>query len=475
MKCWYGFTVWIGIMLTQLGSWAQSPEVFVDLWRYQQISSNTFVNNGQVEIYYRVPGNSITFLPQSSSTYIAKVKVTCTIYRLQGSDSLKIDSRTRQFTPTIGDREYELQQFPSLIEKELDTLPRGEYNLQVLVEDIQRPNSPIARFNRDFIMQPPAQTEFAFSDIALVKDDPVRMRIKKRLIGEKYTPFGKFFTPLITNESLVNEDSLVFYVQLYNAVQRGKNSLLIERARITKNGRNVYAPHTETEENPRNFQVFIHTFDISRLSNGTYHLVIEVINSGGQVLRSVRKKFYVYNYRSENEFKYFVSDVYSGDVLSEFTLEELRKHIETLEPISDEQEIEFARVLRSKNQIRNYVYSFWNKRRKGDLTLTELIKGYKALVRYLNHKFSNSTLEGWQTDRGKVWLKYGAPNDIEQFPATPTERAYEIWRYDRLGNQKTVSFVFFEPQSEGQRLVLIHSNKYGEVKDERWRSRIAIN
>ncbi len=476
MKCDKRGTILFSLLFVGLTVWGQTPEIFVDLWRYQQISGNTFEKNGKVEVYYRVPGNSLTFTPSSSAQFTAKVQVSCSIYLLREQDSIKLDTRTRIFNPRVGERENELEQYPPIIEKEVFTLPKGAYNLRVEIQDLQAQNSPSFRFNRDFIMQPPAQSEFAFSDIALVQDDPVRMRLKKRFNGEnEYKPFGKFFTPLITNESLVNEDSLVFYVQLYNLARLGKQSQLIERARITKNGRNVYAPHTETEENPRNFQVFIHTFDISKLSNDTYHLIIELLTPDGRILRTTRKKFYLYNYRSENEFKYFISEVYSGDVLSEFSEKALRKHIETLEPISDEQEIQFAHVLRSKEQIKNYVYSFWNKRRKGNLTLTELIKGYEALVRYLNGKFSHSSLEGWQTDRGKIWLKYGAPNDIEQFPSSPTERAYEIWRYNRLGNQKNVSFIFLEPQLEGRRLVLIHSDKYGEVKDPRWRSRIGIN
>ena len=453
--------------------WGQTPEIFVDIWRYQQISGNTFEKSGKVEVYLRISGNSLAYEAQPSQYFRADIQVTCKVFRLRESDSLWIDTRERKIQPTANNKQNELKMYPAIVDMELFTLSEGTYYLSVEVLDLNRPGSSPSKFSREFIMPPPAQKRFAFSDIAIVKDDPIRMRLKKRMLGQKYEPQGKFFTPLITNESLVNEDSLVCYVQLYNSEYLAKGDQLIERVSITKNGRNVQPPHTEIEENPSNFQVFIHTFDISKLSNDTYHLTIDLLDSKGNILRTTWKKFYLYNYRSENEFKYFVSDVYSGDLLNEFDEASIRHHIQSLTPISDEQEIQFSQVLRSYGQMKNYVYSFWNKRRQGDLTLIELIKGYQALVRYVDQKFGVAPLEGWQTDRGRIWLKYGAPNERERFPATPSEYPYEIWRYSRLGNQNNVSFVFCNPLAEGSRFSLVHSDKYGEVKNIRWRTLVA--
>ncbi|MEM6630210.1 MAG: GWxTD domain-containing protein [Bacteroidota bacterium] len=454
-------------------TFAQQPEIFVDIWRYQQISGNTYENNGKVEVYFRVSGNSLRYEPQPNQSFLATIEVSCKIFRLRDADSLWIDTRERKLQLTATNKQNELKLYPALVDMEVFTLPTGTYFLQVEVLDLRAPSAQPSRFHREFIMPPPALKAFAFSDIAIVRDDPVRMRLKKRILGQKYEPQGKFFTPLITNESLVNEDSLVCYVQLYNAESLAEENQLIERVSITKNGRNVQPPHTEVEENPSNFQVFIHTFDISKLSNDTYHLTIDLLDSKGDIIRTTWKKFYLYNYRSENEFKYFVSDVFAGDLLNEFDEDAIRHHIQTLTPISDEQEIQFSQVLRSYEQMKNYVYSFWNKRKQGDLTLIELIKGYQALVKYVDQKFGVAPLEGWQTDQGRIWLKYGAPNERERFPATPSEFPYEIWRYSRLGNQNNVSFVFCNPMSEVNRFTLIHSDKYGELKNLRWRVQVA--
>ena len=127
------------------------------------------------------------------------------------------------------------------------------------------------------------------------------------------------------------------------------------------------------------------------------------------------------------------------------------------------------------NKGKNYIYSFWNKRRTEDITLIELIKGYQALVEYIGDKFGSPSLEGWKTDRGKIWLKYGAPHHIEQYPRTQTERAYEIWRYNRLANQKNVSFIFYEADAGRDKFVLIHSDKYGEMRNPRWRTLIEVD
>ena len=328
----------------------QGPEIYVDIWRYQQIRGNTFGESGKVEVYFRASESSLTYLAKGENQFTATLQVTYKIYRLQAQDSLPIAQKDKTLQHTSSQEGRTDQKVSALIDIQDFELPTGKYYLEVTTRDLNRRQGGKTKFSRDFLMDPPAQTEFAFSDIALLRDDPVRMRIKRQLDGQKYTPDGKYFTPLITNESLVNEDSLVCYVQLYNSAKLANGQQLIERARITQNGRNVFEPFMEIEENPRNFQVFIHTFDISKLANDTYHLTIDLLDNDQNILRSTRKKFYLYNYRSENDFKFFVSEVYAGDLLNEFTEAEIARHIQTLLPISDAQEIQFARVLNSYEQ-----------------------------------------------------------------------------------------------------------------------------
>ena len=89
---------------------------------------------------------------------------------------------------------------------------------------------------------------------------------------------------------------------------------------------------------------------------------------------------------------------------------------------------------------------------------------YDVLV-YFIQGFS----KGYLTDRGRVYLQYGAPNDVKSVPSDPVTLPYEIWDYYYLNNQSNVKFVFYDPVLTGNDYELLHSNLYGEVQNPNWR------
>jgi len=60
-------------------------------------------------------------------------------------------------------------------------------------------------------------------------------------------------------------------------------------------------------------------------------------------------------------------------------------------------------------------------------------------IRYVTENFSGNQ-EGWRTDRGKVYIAYGRPDDIETKIDPQTQGEYQIWHY-YIENR---TFVFFD-------------------------------
>ena len=83
--------------------------------------------------------------------------------------------------------------------------------------------------------------------------------------------------------------------------------------------------------------------------------------------------------------------------------------------------------------------------------------------------FGSRQVKGYLTDRGRVYLQYGAPNDVKEVPSDPVTLPYEIWDYYYLNNQSNVKFVFYDPVLTGNDYELLHSNLYGEVQNPNWR------
>ena len=53
-------------------------------------------------------------------------------------------------------------------------------------------------------------------------------------------------------------------------------------------------------------------------------------------------------------------------------------------------------------------------------------------MNYANEHFSGLAMDGWLTDRGRIFIKFGPPDDIERHPFELETRPYEIWRYYSL-------------------------------------------
>ena len=39
---------------------------------------------------------------------------------------------------------------------------------------------------------------------------------------------------------------------------------------------------------------------------------------------------------------------------------------------------------------------------------------------------------GWKTDRGRIFILYGEPSEIERFPNQMDTKPYEIWHYNDI-------------------------------------------
>lgn len=83
---------------------------------------------------------------------------------------------------------------------------------------------------------------------------------------------------------------------------------------------------------------------------------------------------------------------------------------------------------------------FWKRRDPTpDTEENELLEEYFRRVEYAIDKFSTHR-PGWETDRGRIYLIYGEPTDIERHPFEANSRPYEVWFYSQLARR----FVFVD-------------------------------
>ncbi len=75
----------------------------------------------------------------------------------------------------------------------------------------------------------------------------------------------------------------------------------------------------------------------------------------------------------------------------------------------------------------------------------ELRDEYYRRIRYANQYYSTVNREGWTTDRGMIYIKYGEPDQIERHPFEMDDKPSQIWYY--YTQRRT--FVFIDVRGDG--------------------------
>jgi GWxTD domain-containing protein len=126
--------------------------------------------------------------------------------------------------------------------------------------------------------------------------------------------------------------------------------------------------------------------------------------------------------------------------------------------ITDEERQAF-RQLSNDEERDNFIEQFWLRRDPTpDTVENEYKEEHYRRITYANERFA-AGMPGWKTDRGQIYIKFGAPDSIDSHPSggtyyrpmeegggTTSTYPYEIWRYrylegQDLGQEVEVEFV----------------------------------
>jgi TonB family protein len=111
--------------------------------------------------------------------------------------------------------------------------------------------------------------------------------------------------------------------------------------------------------------------------------------------------------------------------------------------------------LQTDNERERFIEQFWEQRNPTPGAAGNPFKEeYYRRIAYSNERFSND-LPGWKTDRGRVYITYGPPDEIEQHASA--EPPVEVWRYHHLeGVGDNVDFGFADRKGNGNYSLRTH-------------------
>lgn len=447
----------------------------MDICRFRDIGRA----GNRVELFFSVDGSSIINKIGSDGNYHANVNLEYFLQKLEGNDStamggdnLRMDWPEGRWPSDTSKTKINSSLYLTIPKR----LAPGTYVLRGYAEDKNSQRKSYQKSTYTFEVPAYEPLEFSFSDIKW---------ISARNAGKGTQSLERGGIPLINNDIFHNPDSLLFFQQIYNVNQLVGDQVFFIRSRLLRDDQ--YLGNYRTEDQSReplsmlvsgeskrgSSNAFLNEFDIRDLKTGYYYLQVEVLENKDDrtALESYKKKFYVHNSRIDLELGTFSRET---DIFNEYDEEELDYYLSTLIHTANSQERNFIKVLNDYEQKKNYLYSFFEKRRKADQSVLALWKKHILTLKFVNSKYPSRKRAGWETDRGRVVLKYGLPSDIELKTNEANMLPHEIWYYDRLGVQTNVMFVFYENDMVSGESYLLHSSKYGEKSNTRWRSQLSL-
>jgi GWxTD domain-containing protein len=353
---------------------------------------------------------------------------------------------------------------PNFISQQRVTLPNGKYDVELSIRDFnsKEPATKIAQ-HIDINFDP---TKVQLSDIEMLES------IGTTKANTIFSKCGYELIPYANNFFPQDMDTMRFYAEVYNAATTGNENFLIRYFLTENNGRRVLDDWTVTKrESAKEVNLLLAQFPLQNLPSGNYELTVDIVSKDNHLLarrtvmtqrsNQMRKPVPTDNFSDIDITNTFVSNITNSDTLVEL--------ISVLYPISDQLELRIEDHLLDQRDVKamqHFLYYFWSKR--DNAKPEDAWQKYMIEVEKTNNSFGSINLKGYRSDRGRVYLQYGPPDQIAEDFHDPTSWPYQIWQYYKLGNQTNRKFVFYNTELGTTNFRLLHSTATGELSEPAW-------
>lgn len=342
-------------------------------------------------------------------------------------------------------------------------IPEGAYTLTLESFDL----NDTARKHVDFHDLPSrsfAGKEIALSDVELCSSvgkatDATPSMFYKNTLEVVPNP-GRVYTEKLP--------SLSYYVEAYNFAVSPEVSQFYTVAAVLDSQGNERVSQKSARPRIHESSVEVGSIDVSFLPPGSYLFEFSLVDSATDSRVTSTKEFYIYGPWVSREAQGRWASVYGG-----MDENDLDREFGMARYVARDTEIALYERLTSVDGKRRFLFEFWKRRDPVPETVQNEYKTeFMQRVRYTNSQFRTANKEGWQTDRGRVYIVYGPPDEYERYESSPVTKPYEIWYYNEL--QGGVLFVFADLFGFRD-YILLHSTHRNELRDDTWQQQIREN
>ena len=341
----------------------------------------------------------------------------------------------------------------------------GNYNLGLKLVD-QTDTNNIEEHQQTFTLSKLNTSEF--SDIELLdkywKSDSV----------SKLNKSGFEMIPLVTTYFGPEFNRLSYYTEIYfdEEIIKENPSVILTQSILVKENNKIAGQYNKLNKISSSSVVpVLNSFDLSNLPTGNYVLKLSVMDKNQLILSTKELAFQRTNLNNSMKLNRLNSVSIANTFASDIHQDSLNEFMKCLAPLASNLE---KNIIDNKlddiddTLKRQFIYSFWYNRFPNNTAYNW--SKYKQEVKKTNQLFGTKVRKGYETDRGRIYLKYGPPNTITDRPNEPSAYPYQIWHYYKIGRFNNKRFVFYLPDLVSNDYVILHSTLQGEYFNNNWKT-----
>ncbi len=443
--------------------------------------SNTFL----LEFYYFYPETEYTMQMSNSKGYYGNINFKIMIRALDILDTL---STSNDFYKEVLWRApiekkiagEDLQDFYGL---QKIYLHAGKYT--VLFEG-QDEFDTSNKFNKkfDLIIEPNTTNGLSISGLQIANNIISKFKISPDIISEFPDIFYKnqfYVYPNPLREISSDYPTLHLYSEINNIKVAAPNGIKIKYIIYDATNRPVL---NYEREKPATADAIVETISVplDTYQSGVYYAEINISPnnklSGSGISSTVdttletisrKTKFFLINRNIELKGKTMYTDdeMFERSEFATYSENRANSEFEKFNIIATSQERKSWDKLTDLKAKQRFLYRFWFMRNPDQSSEFNIeLQKFRQRIEHVNTYYSyGGKTNGWKTDRGKVYVRYGEPDQIDKNSSTPDKKAYDAWYY--TGIDGGGEFYFIDKLGMGD-YVLVHSTAFGYIQNFNW-------
>jgi len=269
-------------------------------------------------------------------------------------------------------------------------------------------------------------------------------------------------------------NTVCYYFEVYSLKKEFTSDNIYVVTTVIDSSNNTIAIENIKPEKSRADAFFeVGKIEVDSLPSGKFLLKVKILDSTSGFFKETSKIFWVYNKPKNVQTSFDDKDFLTSEYKT-MSQDNIDAEYDYSLYIRSASETEEYAKLKSLDEKRKFMYSFWKKRKVNQLSpVNDYKRDYFKRIADANKSFKQGFMDGWKTDKGRIYIVYGTPSDMEDHPNEADSKAYVIWSYDNIQNMQGKAIcVFAEDEIGGGIFHLVHSTIRGEFSDSDWKTKI---